>query len=56
MGLTLAKQKTEPTVLRGKNIKIDDTAVTLLHSLKYLGVQINNNWNFYSLYFKSAIS
>lgn len=53
MGLTLTKQKTEATVLRGSrkcrdlNIKIDDTAVTLLRSLNYLGVQINNKWNFH---------
>lgn len=53
MGLTLAKHKTEATVLRGwrkcknLNIKIDDTAVVLLQSLKYIGVQINNDWNFH---------
>jgi len=54
MGLDLAKQKTEATVLRGwrrcleMEIKIDDTVVKIEKAAKYMGITINNNWHFHS--------
>lgn len=54
IGLTLAKHKTEATIIRGwqrckeLQFRFEDTDIKLSTSLKYMGVYIDSNWKFHT--------